>query len=57
MFSEKVLLDDKIIAWAEENNIRVCPASTVTFLQKNGLLDEDAIHKFMGREDLIKKWR
>lgn len=47
-FSQRKKLGDLYLEWIKENGILDCPLSMVSFMQINGLLNEDKAREMLG---------
>lgn len=45
LFSQRIRIEDAFNEWARVNHVARVPSSVVAFLEINGCLDEEAIHK------------
>lgn len=48
-FSDRLKLESLFYRWARGHNpmIKECPSSVISFLQSNGLLNEDKVKEFV----------
>lgn len=49
-FADRLRLGRLFERWAAENDVRVCPAGMLAYLQVNGLLNEEKARKFVAGE-------
>lgn len=54
LFSQRKKLGDLYLEWIKENSILDCPLSMVSFMQINGLLNEDKAREMLGLRPLVK---
>ena len=49
-FSERLLITKRFEIWARENNIQLSPMGVICFLQIHRMLNEEALHNFLTKD-------
>lgn len=55
IFSKRLALEKLFLKWAKENGAATTPLNVVTFLQINGLLNEERTEEFLTEQESTKK--
>jgi hypothetical protein len=47
LFSERVIIENEFLKWAEKNNIATTPKNVIAFLEMNKMIDINKSIKFL----------
>ena len=51
-FSQRLKLQEVYTEWCKENNVLDCAMSVITFLDTNGMVDEDGVLDYLRSIDI-----